>query len=683
MYSQIEMQSLKLFDTDKDATRFKVLKYADSKDFVMTDGKLTYIMPEDIEVIGADAFNGSSVQRVVFSPRLKKICDDAFSACSIEEAIIPNSVEDIGKGAFIYCKNLTKVVLPSGLKMLKARTFCDCTSLETIKFTAKIFYIGERCFETSGLKYLTIPGTVEVVDDGAFNGLKIEELSIEGAKTNFAKDAFHKTEIKNLCLAGQQLIFNNLDRYEEHLRESLMDAELLNKLSLLSQGLGKQHIQYAFALDLVKNNKQNEFVNAYFKYYNQLYKLYFGDIANPKPGLVAHLQKLCFNLGVFDKDVAQKPAEFLKLVYEPIGSRPIGETDEPADENDVEYGLSPRDLITLFHAMELKGYNEGFTSFFCTRKIFNGLMHRAKFGHDFISRVYNAYDEVQKYNVSKNAQHRQLAPTIAKFEKYFSTKFKGADKHPDIAMEMGKFTDNQEDFDYAVGIYEKYERMVSETGFVDDSIKEDDVFERIDYYSKQIVENMIDTATMLGELASKDYTYEWLAKNDKRNLMLGYYCSCCAHIAGAGEGITEASIILPNMQNLAIKDKHGDIKAKSTIFVNEEMGYAVCNNVEINIDTLADANSVKKIYDKYVMAVRIFVEKYNATHDVPITQVSVGMGKNDLEPLLQDAPRPSEILRAINFSKFGRRQYDGDWQKSQRLIYSSNEGVFLPVPGRR
>lgn len=667
MHSQIEVQRLKLFEQDKDSADYKVLKFADSKDFVEIDGKLTYIMPEDVEVIGADAFNGSGVQRVVFSPKLKKICNDAFCASSIEEAVIPNTVQEIDKGAFIYCKKLAKVVLPDGLRMLCARTFCDCVSLETINFPKSIFYIGERCFETSGLKYITIPSTVQVVDDGAFTGSKLNELVIESSKTNLAKHAFYECEINQLSIDGEQFSFENLDRYERHLSKNLDNIDLLKKLSKLSKGLGKQHIQHAFALELVKNNKQEEFEKGYFKYYNQAYKLYFGDTNKPLPGLVADFQKLCFNLGVFNKDVAQKPAEFIKQMHE--------ELKDPDSEIKVRK-LDARDMTTLFHSMKLKGYNEGFTNFFCDRKVFDELIYKTEVQREFIARIYNAFDEVQKYNVSKNSQHRQLMPTIAKFEQYFTTCFKGADKYPEIAKEMAKFTDKQEDFDYAIKIYERYLKMVDETGFVDEKIKEDDVFERIDYYSKQIQSDLVDTAAILGDLATKEYIYEWLKKNDERNLMLGYYCSCCSHISGAGEGITEASIILPNMQNLAIIDKRGDIKAKSTIFVDEEHGYAVCNNIEVNIELLGDNDKLKKIYDKFIKAINAFVEKYNATHTIPIKQVAVGMGKNDLETLLKDAPRPSKILKAINFGQYGRRDYDGDWQRDQRIVYSNKEGEW-------
>ena len=120
MYSEFETQQLKLFDDDKFEGKYKVLKHADSRDFVEIDGKITYVMPEDVEVIGDDAFNGSSVQKVVFSPNLKLIGNDAFSASAIEEAIIPDSVLEIGRGAFIYCKQLRNVVLPNQLKMIKS-----------------------------------------------------------------------------------------------------------------------------------------------------------------------------------------------------------------------------------------------------------------------------------------------------------------------------------------------------------------------------------------------------------------------------------------------------------------------------------------------------------------------------------------------------------------------------------
>ena len=62
MHSEVEVQQFKLFDDDKAEGTYKVLKHADSRDFVEIDGKITYIMPEHIDVIGQDAFNGSKVQ---------------------------------------------------------------------------------------------------------------------------------------------------------------------------------------------------------------------------------------------------------------------------------------------------------------------------------------------------------------------------------------------------------------------------------------------------------------------------------------------------------------------------------------------------------------------------------------------------------------------------------------------
>ena len=85
------------------------------------------------------------------------------------------------------------------------------------------------------------------------------------------------------------------------------------------------------------------------------------------------------------------------------------------------------------------------------------------------------------------------------------------------------------------------------------------IFSKIEYdkqgnkiYSQNPNEDLID---------DKEYGfyYHWLPKQDYDNLILGKYCSCCAHILSAGAGIMRASMILDNCQNLVIRNKKDEI----------------------------------------------------------------------------------------------------------------------------
>ena len=67
---------------------------------------MSIIIPDGIEVIGEDAFNGCGL---------------------IREVHLPQSVKSIGISAFQECKYLSKINLPEGLKEIDDWAFFCCT----------------------------------------------------------------------------------------------------------------------------------------------------------------------------------------------------------------------------------------------------------------------------------------------------------------------------------------------------------------------------------------------------------------------------------------------------------------------------------------------------------------------------------------------------------------------------
>lgn len=96
---------------------------------------------------------------------------------------LPQTVRDIGAGAFTRCTNLTSVTIdvdPNGIKfepvegmeyLIGENAFYGCTSLTTLQLPQGITTIDENAFYgCSELETLTIPETVTVIGNAAFYG---------------------------------------------------------------------------------------------------------------------------------------------------------------------------------------------------------------------------------------------------------------------------------------------------------------------------------------------------------------------------------------------------------------------------------------------------------------------------------------------------------------------------------
>ncbi|MCR4862420.1 MAG: leucine-rich repeat protein [Ruminococcus sp.] len=107
----------------------------------------------------------------------------------LKTAVIPDTVTDIGDGAFSGCTALTKVTLPAGLKTIGKEAFCYCSALESIELPPQLESIGESAFSTCKLiKSVTIPDTVTVIGDYAFSNCDaLSSLTLPNSKASFGK----------------------------------------------------------------------------------------------------------------------------------------------------------------------------------------------------------------------------------------------------------------------------------------------------------------------------------------------------------------------------------------------------------------------------------------------------------------------------------------------------------------
>lgn len=95
---------------------------------------------EGTEIIGSSAFDGYE---------------------NLTSISLPSSLKKIDTSAFNDCKNLTSIFLPNNLKIIEASAFSNCKNLSEITLPENLEFIGAGAFNRSGLKTLTIPGSVK------------------------------------------------------------------------------------------------------------------------------------------------------------------------------------------------------------------------------------------------------------------------------------------------------------------------------------------------------------------------------------------------------------------------------------------------------------------------------------------------------------------------------------------
>ena len=151
------------------------------------------VMTEGIASIGAKAFVGcTELRQVIFSDNLVEIGDSAFSGCAalntamlpaklqrigsyafastgIKTVIIPQTVYELGEGAYSNCEKITEITVPDGVVLLKDKLFYGCSSLKKITLHNGIEGIGVKSFSgCDKITTLTIPDSVLHIGEDAF-----------------------------------------------------------------------------------------------------------------------------------------------------------------------------------------------------------------------------------------------------------------------------------------------------------------------------------------------------------------------------------------------------------------------------------------------------------------------------------------------------------------------------------
>ena len=605
----------------------------------------TVHLPDNLTEIGENAFKDcKSLSNITLPKNLKIIGDSAFNLCtSLKEIELPENLQEIKNYAFLGCFNLEKLVIPESVKTLGSNIYLSCNNLKKVYFPSSLKYLSKNLYASNGVE----DKFTEIID---FGRETIDGLSyFKKEKNGFSLQ--NENDEKNECIPVSELninpavLSNFWDKREILFKEQKKPA-VAHLYNTLLPKLDKEQAE-KFISDhnftfLKQFDSSKIYRDEYYDFYKTLYNL--GGLSSP----VTLENGKTIN-------IAQKVSEFLLLKL-----------------NTNQTTL--RKLLLAFYETNPEGVKPEFTLFYLNN--FDELHKMTRFDHDFIAKCYNEFERVQRTNTSNRGEQRQLKPTIEKFVDYFKeNKYMGVtDETKKISSTIAPYFDKQETFDRAVSIDQERIKNQTPNNILGFHLKEQDAFKTIGMYARRIKELQNACLNKMTSIANRQFTFDWLEKNDPQNFILGKLCDCCAHLEGAGYGIMHASIIHPNIQNLVIRDSQGEIVAKSTLYINPLRGYGVCNNVEVKRNLQDKENDLQFIYEKYILGIDAFARAYNKEHkDNPIKIINVGGGFNDLiSYLLAYNKKTKNLLKSIDYEDYGIRtlSHNGDSGYEQYTIWN-------------
>ena len=152
------------------------------------------------------------LENVVLPNTVKEIGMGAFRDTKIKTIDIPDSVEFIDTSAFAGCTDLTSVELPSSLTKLGGTVFSGCNSLKYVKIPASLKECGGYLTSGSGPEKVEFEeGTKEIFDSMLANSGNLVEVVIPSSVEKIGKWSF--SDCKKLSRISSLKNVKYIDNY--------------------------------------------------------------------------------------------------------------------------------------------------------------------------------------------------------------------------------------------------------------------------------------------------------------------------------------------------------------------------------------------------------------------------------------------------------------------------------------
>jgi len=140
-----------------------------------------------VTMIGNRAFEGYDLTYVYIPDSVTTIDWGAFLDCAqLKEVRMPKKLKCLESVAFKGCTSLTEIDIPSAEEICR-EAFNGCKKLQSVKLPKNLRRIGELAFyKCPMLRKLSLPDSLNQIDDSAFDGMNLQELTLPDHVTYFS-----------------------------------------------------------------------------------------------------------------------------------------------------------------------------------------------------------------------------------------------------------------------------------------------------------------------------------------------------------------------------------------------------------------------------------------------------------------------------------------------------------------
>jgi len=154
----------------------------------------SYAMPNSVLNLGVGAFAGSAgLTNVTLGNQVSSISVGEFVNCyGLTSITIPNSVTSIGSEAFDDCTSLASVMIGNGVTNIDTYAFINCHGLTNVIFGSGVNSIGSQAFcQCYDLASVTFPNSLTSLGFAAFNSCSsLTSVTFGSGVTNIGTSAF-------------------------------------------------------------------------------------------------------------------------------------------------------------------------------------------------------------------------------------------------------------------------------------------------------------------------------------------------------------------------------------------------------------------------------------------------------------------------------------------------------------